>query len=73
MMKSKKNSYEFGLNLQENHDKSKNTGNWFLLVQKANDGDVLIDVLEELKLSFEILKELNKKYGKMEDDELFDF
>lgn len=72
MLKSKKNSYEFGLNLQEvmTNQRILVTG---ILVRKANDSDVLIDVLEELKLSFEILKELNKKYGNMEADELFDF
>lgn len=72
MLKSKKNSYEFGLNLQEimTNQRILVTG---ILVRKANDSDVLIDVLNELKLSFEILKELNMKYGKMENDELFDF
>ena len=64
MLKSKKNSYEFGLNLQEimTNQRILVTG---VLVRKANDSDVLIDVLNELKLSFEILKELNMKYGKM--------
>ena len=72
MLKSKKNSYEFGLNLQEvmTNQRILVTG---ILVRKANDSDVLIDVLEELKLSFGILKELNKKYVNMEADELFDF
>ena len=44
-----------------------------VLVKKANDSDVICDVLDELKLSFEILKELNQKYGNMDNDELFDF
>ena len=72
MLKSKKNSYEFGLNLQEimTNQRILVTG---VLVRKANDSNVLVDVLEELKLSFEILKELNQKYGKMENEELFDF
>lgn len=72
MLKSKKNSYEFGLNLQEIMNKNQIliTG---VLVKKANDSDVIGDVLDELKLSFEILKELNQKYGNMDNDELFDF
>ena len=34
------------------------------LLRKPNDSNILNDVLQELKLNFEILKELAIKYGK---------
>ena len=72
MLKSKKNSYELGLNLQEimTNQRILVTG---VLLRKPNDSNVMADVIEELKLSFEILRELNRKYGNMDDDKLFEF
>lgn len=72
MMKTKKGGYEFGLNLQSimaNHQ-ILITG---ILLRKPNDHSVLEEVLEELKLSFEILKELNLKYSSQQDYKKFEF
>lgn len=72
MMKTKKGGYEFGLNLQSimaNHQ-ILITG---VLLRKPNDHSVLEEVLNELKLSFEILKELNLKYGPQEYNKKFEF
>ena len=72
MMKTKKGGYEFGLNLQSimvNHQ-ILITG---VLLRKSNDHSVLEEVLQELKLSFKILKELNQKYGLQQDGKKFDF
>lgn len=73
MMKTKKGGYDFALNLQSimaNHQ-ILITG---VLLRKPNDSNVLDEVLQELKVSFEILKELVEKYGKYGDeDELTKF
>ena len=72
MMKTKKGGYEFGLNLQlimANHQ-ILITG---VLLRKPNDHSVLEEVLNELKLSFEILKELKLKYGPQEYNKKFEF
>lgn len=68
MMKTKKGGYDFALNLQSimaNHQ-ILITG---VLLRKPNDSNVLNEVLQELKVSFEILKELAEKYGKYEDED----
>ncbi len=44
-----------------------------VLLRKPNDHSVLEEVLQELKLSFKILKELNQKYGLQQDGKKFDF
>ena len=67
MMKTKKGGYDFALNLQ-----SIMAENQILitsvLLRKPNDSMVLEEVLQELKLSFEILKELALKYKKYNDE-----
>lgn len=71
MMKTKKGGYDFALNLQ-----SIMAENQILitsvLLRKPNDSNVMEEVLQELKISFEILKELALKYKKY-DDELSKF
>ena len=66
MMKTKKGGYDFALNLQ-----SIMAENQILitsvLLRKPNDSMVLEEVLQELKLSFEILKELALKYEKYDN------
>ena len=72
MMKTKKGSYDFALNLQSIMAKHQIliTG---VLLQKPNDSNVLDEVLKELKVSFEILKELAEKYGSYDNLDKFDF
>lgn len=72
MMKTKKGGYDFALNLQSIMVKHQIliTG---VLLQKPNDSNVLDEVLKELKVSFEILKELAIKYGDYDDLEKFEF
>ena len=72
MMKTKKGKYDFALNLQSimaNH-KILITG---VLLQKPNDSSVLEEVLKELKVSFELLKELAQKYNNYGDLTKFEF
>lgn len=72
MMKTKKGKYDFALNLQSimaNH-KILITG---ALLQKPNDSSVLEEVLKELKVSFELLKELAQKYNNYDDLTKFEF
>ena len=72
MMKTKKGGYDFALNLQSimaNHQ-ILITG---VLLRKPNDSNVLDEVLKELKISFEILKELTEKYGKYDELNKFEF
>ncbi len=72
MMKTKKGGYDFALNLQSimANNQILITG---VLLQRPNDHSVLEEVLNELKISFEILKDLNMKYGSMQDCDKFEF
>ena len=72
MMKTKKGSYDFGLNLQSIMAKHQILIMGVLLL-KPNDHSVLEEILKELKLSFEILLELEKKYGHHDDQSMFEF
>ena len=62
MMKTKKGRYDFAFNLQEiiTENDIVITG---VLVSKSNDFKVLPNVIRELERNFEILIQLQKKYG----------
>ena len=72
MMKTKKGSYNFGLNLQSIMAKHQILIMGVLLL-KPNDYSVLEEILKELKLSFEILLELERKYGNRDEQSMFAF
>ena len=64
MIKTKKGGHDFALNLQSIMAKHQILITAALL-RKPNDSNILNDVLQELKLNFEILKELAIKRWKI--------